>query len=94
MDIGSKLYPTVARLAFDVFSIPSMSSECERAFSQVKKMTTDERGSLKPDVIEVEQCLKSSLRNGITNTNKAWQTMSKIKDEEAVKRSKAVHKGE
>lgn len=57
-------------------------------------MVTDERGSLKPDVIEAEQCLKSWLLNGITDSNKAWQTMNEIKDEEAAKRSKAVDTGE
>ena len=44
---GEPLYPTLAQLAYDVFAIPGMSLECERAFSQSKKMVTDERDNLK-----------------------------------------------
>ncbi|KYG40740.1 hypothetical protein M433DRAFT_31056, partial [Acidomyces richmondensis BFW] len=58
-------WPTLARLALDLFAIPGMSAECERAFSQTKKMVTEERYNLKADVIEADQCLKSWLRNNI-----------------------------
>src|SRR5947208_10450886 len=30
-------YPILSRMAFDLFSIPGMSAECERVFSQAKK---------------------------------------------------------
>ena len=56
---GQALYPTLATLAFDIFAIPGMSSECERAFSYAKKLVTDDRYNIKPDIIEAEQCLKS-----------------------------------
>jgi hypothetical protein len=46
-------------MAYDLFSIPAMSAECERAFSTVKKLITDERYNLKPDIIEADQCIKS-----------------------------------
>ena len=35
-------YPITSRIAFDLFSIPAMSVECERVFSQAKKLITDE----------------------------------------------------
>lgn len=42
-------YPVLYRMALDLFSIPGMSSECERVFSQTKKMITDERtGTIRP----------------------------------------------
>ena len=72
IDIGEKAYATLAGLVFDVFSMPSMSSECERAFSQGKKMTTDERFNLRPDIVEADECLKNWLRNELADGSKAW----------------------
>jgi hypothetical protein len=56
---GEHLYPILASMAYDLFSIPAMSAECERAFSTAKKLITDERYNLKPDIIEADQCIKS-----------------------------------
>ena len=56
---GELLYPTLASMAYDLFSIPAMSAECERAFSLAKKLITDERYNLKADIIEADQCIKS-----------------------------------
>jgi len=54
-------------MAYDLFSIPSISSECERAFSSSKRMITDDRYSLKSDIIEANQCLKSWFKNDVAN---------------------------
>ena len=70
---SKKAYPTLAGLAFTVFSIPVMSSECERAFSRAGKIVTDERYQLKAD-----QLLKSWLVSGLINRDKAWRVMSEI----------------
>ncbi|TKA64921.1 hypothetical protein B0A49_12969 [Cryomyces minteri] len=64
-DRGEALYPTLATMAYDLFSVPGMSSECERVFSQAKKMVTDERFNLKADIVQADQCLKNWLRNGV-----------------------------
>jgi hypothetical protein len=64
---GELLYPTLASMAYDLFSIPAMSAECERAFSLTKKLITDERYNLKPDIIEADQCIKSWCKHGIVN---------------------------
>lgn len=45
----------------DLFSIPGMSAECERVFSQTKKMITDERNRLAPEVVEADQLQKHWL---------------------------------
>ena len=45
-------YPILARMAFDIFSIPAMSSEVERVFSAAKKLITDERNCLGAEAVE------------------------------------------
>ena len=37
-------YPSLARMAFDMLSIPAMSAECERVFNSAKLLITDRRG--------------------------------------------------
>ena len=39
-------------------SIPAMSSECERVFSQAKLLITGQRHRLQADIIEATQCLR------------------------------------
>ena len=82
-EVGEVLYPTLATLAYNLFSIPGMSSECERAFSQAKEMISDERYNLEPDVIEVDQWLKSSLRSRLVNGAATWQPLVELKACEA-----------
>ena len=48
----------LARMALDMASIPAMSSECERVFSQSKLLITGQRHRLKVDIIEATQCLR------------------------------------
>ncbi|OWT43214.1 transposase-like protein [Pochonia chlamydosporia 170] len=57
-------YPVLYRMALDLFSIPGMSAECERVFSQTKKMITDERNQLAPEVVEADQLQKHWLMRG------------------------------
>jgi hypothetical protein len=59
-----------------------MSSECERAFSQAKKLITVERHSLLPDIIEADQCVKSWLRNGLVDGGACWQRLDGLLAEE------------
>jgi hypothetical protein len=59
------IYPILAKMAFDLFSIPAMSSECERVFSQAKKLITDERNRLSPATIEADECQKNWLSQGL-----------------------------
>jgi hypothetical protein len=79
---GIVLYPTRAKLAFTVFSIPGMSSENERAFSKAKKMVTDERYQLKEDIIERTQCVKSWLYEGLVDGSTAWQILNELQRQE------------
>ena len=54
-----RCYPSLARMAFDILSIPAMSAECERVFSSAKLLITDRRGRLKEDIIEASECSRS-----------------------------------
>ena len=67
---GQKTYPTLAKMAFDLYSIPAMSSECERVFSQTKKLITDERNNLGAAIIEAEECQKQWLRHGVVQSGR------------------------
>ncbi|EXU94816.1 hAT family dimerization domain protein [Metarhizium robertsii] len=58
-------YPVLYRMALDLFSIPGMSAECERVFSQTKKMITDERNQLSPEAVEADQLQKQWLSRGL-----------------------------
>jgi hAT family C-terminal dimerisation region len=52
-------FPTVAQLALDTLSIPSMAVECERTFSSAGDLITMSRNDLKEDIIEATECLKA-----------------------------------
>jgi len=45
-------------MALDIASIPAMSSEYERVFSQSKLLITGQRYSLQADIIKATQCLR------------------------------------
>jgi hypothetical protein len=64
---GQQLYPTLATVAFNLFSIPGMSSECERSFSDAGNLITDYRYNLKNDIIQADQCLKSWFKNNVAD---------------------------
>jgi hypothetical protein len=50
--------PNMAQMAFDLLSIPAMSAECERVFSQTKLLITTQRSRLTDDIVEAVECLK------------------------------------
>ena len=73
---GESLYPTLATMAYDLFSSLGMSAECERAFSAAKRMVTDERYNLSPKSVEADQCVKSWLKQQIADGRAAWQDIA------------------
>jgi hypothetical protein len=54
-------------MAFDIFSIPAMSSEVERVFSSAKKLITDKRNCLGSDVVEACETQRHWLKAGLVN---------------------------
>jgi hypothetical protein len=81
---GENLYPTLAVMAYDLFAMPAMSSECERAFSSAKKLINEQRYSLKTDIIEADQCIKSWLKNGIANGQAIFSTIAATTDDKII----------
>lgn len=61
-------YPELIPLALDLFSAPAMSSQCERTFSQAKRIITDERNRLGPEVIEALECQKNWVDHGLVTS--------------------------
>ncbi|KAJ0127416.1 Uncharacterized protein HZ326_28152 [Fusarium oxysporum f. sp. albedinis] len=57
-------YPILSKMAFDLFSCPAMSAECERVFSQTKKVITDERNRLSSDAIRKMNIVGDQPSNG------------------------------
>ena len=79
---GEHPYPTLTVIAYDVFSMPAMSSECERAFSAIKKLINEQRYNLKTDIIEADQYIKSQLKNGIANGRAIFNTIAAVLNDE------------
>ena len=61
-----------------------MSSECERVFSQAKKMITDERNRLNADIIEVQECCKSWSTKGLTSKIATTAALLAVEVSEAI----------
>ena len=61
----SKLPKSIQRQALDLLSIPAMSAEMERVFSSAKRLITQDRNRLTPDMIEVLVLLKYWLDHGV-----------------------------
>ena len=58
-------YPRLARMAFDMLSVPPMSAECERAFSFAGLMVTRLRNRLEANTISAAQSIRSWLNAGL-----------------------------
>ena len=57
-------FPILSRMAFDILSIPGMSVEVERIFSQAGNLVTASRTGLTDDTIEACQIQHHGLKNG------------------------------
>lgn len=57
--------PFLSQMAFDLFTCPAMSAECEPVFSQTKKVITDERNRLSSNTVAAIECQKHLLRSGM-----------------------------
>ena len=57
------IYPILSQLAIEYLSILAMSSECERVFSQLRRLISFERTSLSDEIIEADECQKQWIRS-------------------------------
>ena len=58
-DSNQSTRETLCSWTFDALFIPVMAAECERTFSSVKKLITQERNALSDAAIEACECLKT-----------------------------------
>jgi len=54
-------FPIFACMAFNIFSIPAISSKIKCMFSAAKRLITDEQNCLKAEVIKASKCQKHWL---------------------------------
>ena len=52
-------YPNRAQIAFDLFAIPAMSSECEQSFSKASYTISARRSNLSNDIVETGETLRT-----------------------------------
>ena len=57
--------PQLTNMAFDMLSIPAMSSETERVFSGAKLTISPSRNRLSEDIIEATECLNRWYKAGL-----------------------------
>jgi hypothetical protein len=52
-------YPNLARIAIDVLSIPALSSNCERCFSELGDLLKPRRRKIGPELLAALHCIRS-----------------------------------
>ena len=57
--------PSMRQMAFDHISIPAMSAEIERVFSDTKLFISDLRSRLGPEIIEALECIRKWMLTGL-----------------------------
>ncbi|KAK5989279.1 Putative AC9 transposase-like protein [Cladobotryum mycophilum] len=68
-------FPTLSKLALDIFAIPAMAADCEREFSLAKLTLSTQRLSMNPSTLEMVHCMKNWLQRGaITLGNFLYQS--------------------
>jgi hypothetical protein len=57
--------PHLRQMAYDLLSIPAMSAETERTFSNAKHIISSTRTCLGADIVEAEECLHAWYKAGM-----------------------------
>jgi hypothetical protein len=60
-------YPRLAAMALDVLTVPPMSADCERLFSEAGQMANPQRNRLSAETISLFHTLRSWRRAGLVN---------------------------
>ncbi len=63
--VHQSAYPNLAQMALDLFAIPAMSSECERAFSKASYTISARRSNLSSDIVEGGETFRSWVSAGV-----------------------------
>jgi hypothetical protein len=57
-------YPTLARFAIDILTVPATSCECERMFSELGDLLAPRRRNIGSQLLAALQCIRSWMRDG------------------------------
>lgn len=60
-------YPNLAQMAFDLFAIPAMSSECERSFGKASYTISARQSNSSNHIVESGEALRSWVSAGGVN---------------------------
>ena len=63
-------------MAFDLFAIPAMSSECERIFSKASYTISARRSNLSNDIVESGEALRSWVSAGVVKLGAPSSSLS------------------
>jgi hypothetical protein len=55
-------YPRLAKMAFDILTIPALRADCERMFSELGHLLEARRMKIRPQLISAIQCSKAWLK--------------------------------
>ena len=69
-------FPRLSQMAFDILTVPTMSAEMERIFSECSLALNHQRLSITQETLEQLICLRSWLRNEKRDYSKNNQTVS------------------
>ena len=61
-------FPNLSLMALDILSIPAMSADTERLFSQAKLVLSDQRKGFDAHSLQILQCLKSWDQSSLLST--------------------------
>ena len=56
--VQEAVWPSLAKMAFDMLTIPAISAEYERVFSSSKLMIINRKNALKKEAIKMNECLR------------------------------------
>ncbi|EAQ93808.1 hypothetical protein CHGG_02043 [Chaetomium globosum CBS 148.51] len=76
-------FPTLSTLALDIFSIPAMAADCERAFSLAKLTLTSQRLAMDLKTLQMVQCLKNWVRRDAVTLGGVYFKLAVSADEAA-----------
>jgi hypothetical protein len=75
--LQTQQYPTLAKFAINVLTIPALAANCKRTFSELSNMLGTRRLQIKPKLLNALQCLKSWRQLGL-KTPAGGHTTAKI----------------
>nr|CAA68959.1 putative transposase [Ascobolus immersus] len=77
--VNQDRFPLLSKLALNILSIPAMSAECERVFSNAKLILTERRRTIGDEALEANQVLRAWIRAGLTTSDRCDAVLSALR---------------